>query len=209
MIQQAVKYNNLGVDILSSKHEEATTPKASRDATQKTICRNKCSGQLHSKRRKYANVEVNEEKEIRRNIDQKVDSALAYFQKALSLIVQTTEYHHYNGNGLKYHPSDNDGFMKYENDEIAKELTGSINSCETEIDLRGENGCSNSFIYCRAIKIGENYPSNNERTYNHGKKNISSNVIERGNDGAVQNICGENDIDPNLHKHSPSQKKVI
>ncbi len=206
MIQLAVKYNNLGVDILSSKHEESTTPKAARDLTQKTIHRNEKSGQSHCKRRKYANIEANEEKESQRNIDQKVDDALAYFQKALSLIVQTTEYHHYNGNGLKYHPNDNDGFMKYENAEIAKELTGSINSCETEFDLQGENGCSNSFIYCKAIKIGENNPSSNEKTYNNEKQIISSNVIESGSDGVVENICGEDDIDRNLHKHSSSPK---
>ncbi len=204
MIQEAVHYNNVGVDILSSNYYKNTE-----HLTRQTICRSEHSGQAHAKRRKLANVEANEGKGIERNIDQQVDEALVYFQKALSLIVQTTEHHRFCGKGLKYHPNDNEGFMKFENDKIAKELTESINSCATEINLKGENGFSNSYIYCNAIKIDG---------YNHSKKNIKKsranknkktdkNLVEgRESDDVVENVCDEDTISRALHKHSQAQK---
>ncbi len=147
MMPLAVHYNNLGVDILASydiMNEKVFT----------NIDRDEASGRACAKRRKRTLAQNSEARIIKYSVEKKVIEALAYFQKALSLIVETTEHHHFYGDGLKYHPSDTDGFLRYENESMAKELVRSINPCKTNIYLNGESGCSNTYIYCKAIKIG-------------------------------------------------------
>ena len=167
MIHLAVHYNNMGVDILSSGHEETTRDyQSNSDCETNTeakqhIDRDKLSGESCHKRRKLS---CHNRKEALRDdeTEHRVNEALAYFQKALSLIVHTTEHHHYHGNGLKYHPNDADGFLRYENEAMGKQLVGSVNPRDTNITLKGEEGYSNEFIYWKAIKIdGDNQDSSN------------------------------------------------
>ena len=163
MISLAVHYNNVGVDILSSFHiadKKAIT----------SIDRDERSGKACAKRRKRSITQNIDVKNIETTTKQNVDDALAYFQKALSLIVETTEHHRYHGDGLKYHPNDADGFMRHENEAMAKQLAGSIIPCSTNTTLEGEKGCSNAYIYCKAIKIGGERTTNNSRITNNNNK---------------------------------------
>ena len=202
MIQQAVQYNNRGVDILSSNQYKGKV------LLRRSISRSEHSGRPQTKRRKYSNVETKESEETQRTFDQQVDEALVHFQKALSLIVQTTEHHRFYGNGLKYSPNDDDGFMKYENDEIAKELTDSINACATHINLRGETGCSNAYIYCKAIKIGGcNHSKKIKKSRGTKNKTTTNNLIEgEGSDDVVDTVCGGDGMGRAPHKHSKAQR---
>jgi len=171
MMPLAAHYNNRGVDILSSY--EIANEKALAN-----IDRDEVSGRACAKRRKRSLTQNNEAKIIKYAVESKVNDALAYFQKALSLIVETTEHHHFYGDGLKYQPNDADGFLRHENESMAKQLVGSINPCKTNIYLSGESGCSNSYIYCKAIKIGGEKRKND--------KNKSRKKDEAGDDSC----CG-------------------
>jgi outer membrane receptor for Fe3+-dicitrate len=136
MIHLAVHYNNLDVDILSSGHKERRhCPPNTGTRNVKTCYVNDCdhfSGESCAKRRKLLVHKRSDERaqnEASRTVEteHRVNEALAYFQKALSLIVQTTEHHHYFDKGLRYHPNDEDGFLRYENEAMGRQLVGSIN----------------------------------------------------------------------------------
>ena len=172
MIHLAVHYNNLGVDILSS-NQEVAKHKASIN-----IDRDEMSGKASRKRRKYTNADNATVKRQEKYIGQNVDEALACFQKALSLIVKTTEHHHYYSSGLEYHPSDDDNFLGQENEATVKRLVGSINPCATKIDLEGDRGCSNSYIYWKAIKIGDDQKTKTKT--NHNKLMNFDNIYTTG-----------------------------
>jgi hypothetical protein len=194
MIHLAVHYNNMGVDILSSGHEETTRDHQSDNNTntevRQSIDRDQLSGEACHKRRKlgsYERLESHTRKEARRDAEteHRVNEALAYFQKALSLIVHTTEHHHYHGNGLKYHPNDADGFLRYENEAMEKQLVGSVNPRDMHITLKGEEGCSNQFIYWKAIKIG------GDNRDNSNDSNTSNNEEEDGEENDASCSAGD------------------
>mmetsp|Transcript_603 Transcript_603/g.1453 ORF Transcript_603/g.1453 Transcript_603/m.1453 type:complete len:425 (+) Transcript_603:84-1358(+) len=186
MINLAVHYNNLGVDILSGARQllnsyssEGTNSIARinkfehHNGNGKNARQGQMRGEPSRKRRKLkanADIQAQESLEMEARTDHKVDDALAYFQKALALIVQDTELHYY-GNGLKYHPSDEEGFLRYDNEEMGKELVAGIKPCDTGITLKGEESYSNEYIYWKAVKIGtgderQNYSEKYELIHN-------------------------------------------
>lgn len=147
MTRLAAHYNNLGVDILSRDREENRDDIGNTDEIL-SIDRDELSGEARNKRRKILQFEHKAQKEA--DTEQQVNEALGYFQKALSLIVQTTEDHHYYGKGFKHQHRQN-------NEALGKQIEGSVKSRDTNMDLKGESiYSSNEFIYWKAIKIGEN-----------------------------------------------------
>lgn len=79
----------------------------------------------------------------------KVDKAIALFQKALSLILQTTEVHMLEG-GLRY-DLDEQGLISLAND-VARTLQGKIRPIDMGINLVGPE---NTYIYWKALNIGD------------------------------------------------------
>ena len=106
---------------------------------------------------------------------QRVDDALQHFQKALAIIVQHTESY-YHGNALQYLPNDDDGYLRYEDDAMGKELLKSVNPKDTGIKLKGGVGCdSNEYIYWKAIQIGNNTNSLESSCFGSSNGNDDSN----------------------------------
>ena len=162
MINLAVQYNNIGVDILCSSSDQTTSAdvcEADTHSPASNECgiRDQLSGESCRKRRKsmtFAERQALEAIDEEARTEQQVDEALAHFQNALALILQNTE-RHYQMNGLNYYPNDEEGFFQYENDAAGKHLVSSINPCDTGITLKGEECCSNEYIYWKAMKIGK------------------------------------------------------
>ena len=172
MINLAIHYNNLGVDTLCGRCNPNNTSGGNGDKyrqasneyeLQPRHCpgsnidvRDEQSGEPVRKRRKcMIDVEFQAKRTINgeeKTIHQ-IDSALALFQKALAFIVQNTELA-YLQNGLKYHPNDDEGFLRYENENVRRQIISSTNPCDTGISLKGESSCSKQYIYWKAIKIG-------------------------------------------------------
>mmetsp|Transcript_25781 Transcript_25781/g.60443 ORF Transcript_25781/g.60443 Transcript_25781/m.60443 type:complete len:427 (+) Transcript_25781:74-1354(+) len=179
MVPLAVHYNNLGVDILSRDREppHRYKPRADDASTvaDSTTYRDTVAGEASSKRRKImvsGRTEARPGAWRKPELEDRVDEALAYFQRALSLIVQTAQHHHFYGSGLKYRPSDADGFLRYENEAMGKQLLGSVNTNDTNIDLKGEKiHSSNEYIHWKAVKIGMDFYNRNSNTTCKSKAN--------------------------------------
>jgi hypothetical protein len=140
-----------------------------------------------------------EEKEEAEKTGQRVDCALKHFQKALAITVQNTELH-YHGNALQYLPHDEDGFLRYEEDAMGKELLKSVNPKDTGIKLKGGVGCdSNEYIYWKAIQIGNT--NSLESRFGSG----SGNNYDRNNNNNNNNE-NNHDHNSNNEQQQPQQQ---
>eukprot|EP00536_Pseudo-nitzschia_multiseries_P004962 jgi/Psemu1/64872/estExt_Genemark1.C_880063 len=179
MINLAVYYNNLGVDILSGTHQlkssyasECKNSSSYTNNWEQNDCIHNVGrrdhppgpGEPSRKRRKlttHSDYHAQVSFDMKDPADRRVDDALACFQKSLALIVQDTESQYY-GNGLRYHPNDDEGFLRYDNEAMRKQLVSGTKPCDTGITLKGEEFYSNEYIYWKAVKIGSGDAPNND-----------------------------------------------